>query len=419
MHSNNVHPIIRWWVTPKLPKEYIFIPREKRPKKLYQIIRVYLRKWSVHPLKRRIARHYVKFLQQFFGLTVIGITGSTGKTSTKEMVYSILSQKGEVERSMLNIDPTFNIPTTILRCGPSTKYLILEMGVEFPGEMDFYLWLARPKVGVITNIYQTHTQFFGSPEGVAQEKIKLIKCLPQDGFAVLNRENVFTRRMEKETKAKVTWFGKGSQITAQKIEITENLKTKFRLLVNRESTEIELPLLGSQFTENALAAAGVGHILGASLEEIKNGLENFEAPEHRMRPIKLKNGALILDDSYNNNPTAARLALQILKESAGGRKMVVVMGDMLELGKDEKERHRELGRAIAKTGAKYLVGVGKLAKYIVDEAKKEMPKENIFWCKSAEEVPPVLSPILKKDTIILIKGSRSIGLDKLVSQLLS
>lgn len=377
-------------------------------------MRLYYRTWIVHPVKRRLAKYYLWFLQKFFGLTVIGITGSTGKTSTKEMIYSILAQKGEAYRSVLNIDPTFNIPTTILKCRPSTKYLILEMGVEFPGEMDFYLWLARPKVGVVINIYQTHTQFFESVEGVAQEKVKLIKCLPQGGFAVLNKENIFTRKMEKETKVKAIWFGKGSQMTAQQIQITESLKTKFRLLVNKESTEIELPLLGSQFVENALAAAAVGHILGASLEEIKNGLENFEAPEHRMRPIKLKNSALILDDSYNNNPAAAKLALQTLKEAAGEKEMVVVMGDMLELGKDEEERHKELGHAVAKTGAKYLVGVGKLAKYMVDEAKKEMPKGNVFWRQTAEEVLPVLKPLLKRDTIILIKGSRSIGLDKLM-----
>lgn len=415
---SSIPEILQWWVSPKLHPHYFVIPPERRPKEFGKLMRLYYRTWIVHPIKRRLAKYYLRFLQKFFGLTVVGVTGSTGKTSTKEMVYSILSQKGEACRSNLNIDPTFNIPTTILKCRPSTKYLILEMGVEFPGEMDFYLWLARPKVGVITNIYQTHTQFFGSPEGVAREKVRLINCLPQDGFAVLNKENIFTQKMGKETKAKVIWFGKGSRITAQKIQITENLKTRFRLYVNKKSVEIKLPLLGFQFAENALAAASVGHILGASLKEIKNGLENFEAPEHRMRPIKLKNGVIILDDSYNNNPTAARLALQTLKEAAGGREMVIVMGDMLELGKDEKERHKELGRTIAKTGARYLVGVGKLAEYMLDAAKKEMPKENVFWCESAEEVPPVLMPILKKDTIVLIKGSRSIGLDKLVLRLL-
>lgn len=419
MHSSNAPWIARWWVTPKLNPHYFIIPPERRPKELKGLIRLYFRTWIVHPIKRRIAKYYLLFLQKFFGLTVIGITGSTGKTSTKEMVYSILSQKGKSERTLANIDPTFNIPTTILRCRPSTKYLILEMGVEFPGDMDFYLWLAKPKIGVITNIYQTHTQFFGNTAGVAKEKGKLAEQLGQAGFAVLNKDNAFLEKIAKKTQAHVVWFGKDDLIRAGKTKIMEDFKTEFTLHVAQASQEVTLPLPGSQFVENALAAAAVGYICGATPGEIKNGIENFQIPEHRMRPIRLKNGAVVLDDSYNNNPTAAKLALQTLKEVAGGKEMVVVMGDMLELGKDEKERHKELGRTVAKSGAKYLITVGKLAEYMIGTARKKMAKENVVWCKTVDEVLPVLKPLLKKDTITLIKGSRSIGLDKLVSKLLS
>lgn len=416
MRSSNIPGILQWWVSPELHQYYFIIPPERRPKGIYKTIRLYFRTWFVHPVKRRIVKYYLWFLQKFFGLTVIGITGSTGKTSTKEMIYSILCQKGESKRTLGNIDPTFNIPTTILKCRPSTKYLVLEMGIEFPGEMDFYLWLAKPKIGVITNIYQTHTQFFGNQEGVAREKVKLIQSLPRNGFAVLNKENAFTRKMEKATKAKVLWFGKGSQISAQKIQITKGLKTKFLFYINKESIEIELPLLGFQFSENAQAAAVVGHICGVNLEEIKKGLENFETPEHRMRPIKLKNGAIILDDSYNSNPTAAKTALETLKEAAGEKKVIVVMGDMLELGKEEIERHKELGRVISEMGAGYLIGVGPLAKNIAAQAKKAK-MAGVSWVESQEEVLPILKPILTRDSVVLIKGSRSVGLDKLVDRL--
>lgn len=138
---------------------------------------------------------------------MVGVTGSAGKTSTKEMLYSILKEKGKAERSPANIDPTFNIPTTILRCKSPIKYLVLEMGVEFPGEMDFYLWLAKPQIGIITNIYQTHTLFFKNPTGVAKEKGKLIKNLNRKDTAILNENNPHTRQLGKETKAKVIWFG--------------------------------------------------------------------------------------------------------------------------------------------------------------------------------------------------------------------
>jgi UDP-N-acetylmuramoyl-tripeptide--D-alanyl-D-alanine ligase len=249
-------------------------------------------------------------------------------------------------------------------------------------------------------------------EGVAREKGKLINSLPLNSFAVLNKENSLTQKMGKSPRIKVVWFGKGSQINAVKIKITKRLKTRFLLCINKESIEIELPLLGSQFVENALAAAAIGHICGANLTQIKKGLEAFEIPEHRMRPIRLKNGALILDDSYNNNPTAARLAIQTLKDVAGKKETVVVMGDMLELGKDEIKRHKELGHIIAQAGVKYLIGIGNLAKYMTDEAKKEMPKRNVFWYQTAEGLLTLLKPLLKRDTIILIKGSRSIALDK-------
>lgn len=417
MHSNNIHPVIHWWATPKLPREHIFIPPDKRPKGIYPTLRVYFRKWVIHPLKRRIARYWLKILQGFFGLTVIGITGSAGKTTAKEMLATILKQKGKTVWSYASVDPIYNIPTTILRCTPRTKYLILEMAVEFPGEMDFYLWLAKPKIGAITNIYQTHTQFFGNTDGVAEEKGKLVEQLDKKGFAVLNKNSTYLQKIAKNTRAHVVWFDKDGLVRAEKTKITDDFKTRFTLYVAKESTEVTLPLLGTQFAENALAAASVGHICGASLEEIKKGLENFEAPEHRMRPIKLKNGALILDDSYNNNPTAARLALQTLKEAAGGRSAIIVMGDMLELGEKEKELHKELGREIVKSGAEYFVGVGQLSRYTAGEVKKNLGEGNVWRVKKEKQVLPILKRLFKKDTITLIKGSRSIGLDKVILKL--
>src|SRR3989344_3528645 len=136
MHSDkNINPILKWWMTPKLPAEHIFIKPEDRPKGAINSIKIYSRKWVLHPLKRRIAKYYLILLQKCFGLKVVGITGSAGKTTTKEMLASILKQRGETIYSYANIDPVYNIPTTILKCSPSTKYLILEMGVEYHGEM--------------------------------------------------------------------------------------------------------------------------------------------------------------------------------------------------------------------------------------------------------------------------------------------
>lgn len=413
MQSNNVPGIIRWWVTPKLPDHYIFILPDRRPKGFYQIIRVYFRKWTVHPIKRWIAHFYVRVLQKFFGLTVIGITGSSGKTTTKEMLGSILRRKGETIWSHANIDPVFNIPTTILKATPTTKYLILEMGVEYPTEMEFYLWLAQPKIATVTNVYQTHTVFFTTTAGVAREKKILVRSLGKDDNAILNKDNDYTRQFGKFISSKIVWFGKTGFVRATNIKITPELNTKYILFVGKQQIEITLPTLGEQFVENSLAAAATASVCGATLEQIQTGLESFTAAEHRMRPILLKNGALVLDDSYNSNPQAAKEALKTLKQEAGKQKMVAVLGDMLELGKDEVERHKEIGRLAAEIGVHHLIGVGPLSKHIVEA----YGSRNSAWVESTDRVIPLLKPLLKKNTVVLIKASHSIGLDKVVEKL--
>lgn len=407
MHLTKVPKIIQWWMTLKLPREHIFIPPERRPKG----------RWIIHPIKRRMAKYYLLILQKFFGLTVIGITGSAGKTSTKDMITSVLSQKGKTIATYKNIDSVYNIPTTILKCTPWTKYLVLEMGIEYPGEMDFYLWLAKPEIGVITNIHPTHTQFLGSVQGVAKEKIKLIKILPKSGFAILNKENSYLKKIANKTKAKVIWYGKGGEIKAENLDFTEDLDNKYTLIVRSDKINVQLPILGQQFVSNSLAAASVGSICGISLSLIRNGLEKFTPPEHRMKPIRLKSGALVLDDSYNNNPAAAEKALKTLKTVAKDKISVVVMGGMLELGRDEEKHHRKVGKLISSLEIDYLIGVGPASKFLVEEASKEMEKNNSHWVPNWKEAVPILQPLLKKDTVVLVKGSRSIGLERLVSRL--
>ncbi len=407
--------LIRWWHTPKLPEIHIWIPSEKRPKGIKEIFRIYFRKWLVHPFKRRIAKYYLFFLGRFFGLKVIAITGSAGKTTTKDMLTSILRQKAGTVSSFANIDPVYNIPTTILRCRPSTKYLVLEMGIEYLGEMDFYLWMAKPDVGVITNIFPTHTLFFGNEEGVAREKGKIVKSLDKNAIAVLNYENRYTKVIGKNLKSKVVWFGEGGEIEASDVKITKDFSTEFKLKIKSSITNVEIPILGKQFVSNALAAASVANQLGFSEDEIKKGLKSYPRPEHRMNVIKLRNGGLLLDDSYNNNPTAAKESLGVFKSVVGKRKSILVFGDMLELGKNEIKFHKEIGKIIGSYKFDYVIGVGKLSKFIINEVKKKT--KNVSWVSTNDQVLPILKTLLNKNSILLVKGSRSIGLDKVVSQL--
>jgi len=385
-----VNPLIKWWFAPNFPEAQAEKFLNYKPEGFRKIINDRLRTWLIHPIKRRLAKYYLIFLRRVSGLKVIGITGSAGKTTTKDMLASILRGKGrDTISSYKNIDPIFNIPTTILKCCPSTKYLILEMGVEYPGEMDFYLWLAKPDVGIITNIYPTHTLYFKNIEGVAREKLRLAENIRKDGFVVLNKK-----------------------------EITGDLKSEVNLKIEGKEIKIKLDTLGEQFAINALAASLTAIKLNCFKEQIITGLKDFLSQEHRMRVFKnKKTGAIIIDDTYNNNPEAAMAAFKTLRDLSGKNERIVVFGDMLELGNLEEKEHRRLGREIIKLSPKLVIGVGKASRYFVEEAGKILSKQRVIWVKDWKGVKEELYPELEKNCYVLLKGSRSIGLDNVVSSL--
>ena len=358
-------------MTPKLPPQDVF---EKHN---------FISQWLVHPIKRRLARHYLKLIQKYTDITVIGVTGSAGKSTTVQMIASILKNKSLTVATPPSIDPVYNIPNTILKVGPKTKYLILEMSVEYPGEMDYYLWLAKPDIGAIINIYPTHTQFLGSVDGVFREKKKLVEALSFSGTAVLNREDRFLRRLENKLKAKIVWFGGDLDPLAQ----------------------------------NANVATTIATVLNIDRESIKRGLENYVRPKHRFEVIKHKSGAVIFDDSYNSNPEALISILSVFNNLAKKGLKIAVLGDMLQLGELEEREHRRVGREVGKSGFEVLIGVGKASKFMIEEVKKNSEGTKTHLVQSAEQVLPILLPYLSKNTFILVKGSRSIGLDKLVSRL--
>ena len=406
-------PFIKWWMTPKLPKEHIFIPADKKPAAFFEMVRVYTRKWFIHPIKRRIAKNHLTLLKRFGHIEVVAITGSAGKTSTKDMLHSILGRITPTVASIANIDPVYNIPTTILRCGLKTKYLILEMGVEYPGEMDYYLWLASPDIGVITNVYPTHTLFFKDVAGVGKEKGKLVRSLSSGKTAVLNSDNQALKKIASDLDAKIVWFGKDAPVSARGIGVTRDLKSEFVLKIGENEVNIRLPILGKQFVQNSLAAAAVAHALGVKITDIKKGLEDFSPQEHRMQIKKLRSGAILIDDSYNSNPQALSEALLTLKDVSEGRVAVAVLGDMLELGVNEEDFHRKVAKDILDLKIDYFIGVGPLMKIAVNEAGKKMGKRAI-WVESPDKVSDKLKPIINSKTVLLVKGSRSVGLDKIV-----
>ena len=402
--KKKINPIVKWWVTPKLPYEDIF---EKHN---------FFTQWIIHPIKRRLARSYLRFLKKYTDIKIIGVTGSDGKSTTVQMIYSILKEVDKTVSTPPSIDPVYNIPNTILRTSPRTKFLILEMSVEYKNEMDYYLWLAKPDVALVINIYPTHTQFFGNTKGVYEEKKKIATVLNKDDICILNKENKWTKKIAGGTSAKVLWFGNGSKVNATNIKM-RGFHSNFNLNFDGEMSKISMKVPGKIFVENAVAASAVAKALSIDLESIKIGLDGFEAPKQRMSIIKSKKGYVVLDESYNSNPKALEESLKVFVELAKERTKIAVLGDMLELGSLEEKEHAKIGRSLSKMGVDYLVAVGKASEVMAEEASKKMGKTNVFWSENAKGVAKVLEGIPTKNSLILIKGSRSIGLERVVSEI--
>lgn len=371
-----------------------------------------------HPIKRRIAKYYVYFLQKFCGLIVIGVTGSAGKTTTKEMLFSVLSLQGKTVASYANIDPVFNIPNTILKCSPTTRYLVLEMGIEYPGEMEFYLWLVRPDIAVWSNVFWTHTQFFGNRQGVAAEKAKLIAGLDSSALAILNKDDEYIQKYAVDTDARITWIAQFSKadFIASKAMITQDYKTSFIIKHKGKNFRIVIPVLGKHFVSLALAVFAVAHELKVSNTKIVKGLGKFSMQPHRMKVHNLTKDILLIDDTYNANPTAVREAITTVGEIASSRRKILVLGDMKELGSYEKKAHEEVINFAIESGF-IIVGVGSLVKNSYAKLSKKSVK-NLYIERSVQNAYHKLVSLMRPGDVILIKGSRSMKMDYIVDLLI-
>lgn len=377
-----VNPLIQWWVTPKLPYHDIYELPLLINKSSFAKYKQIFSQWFVHPIKRRLARIYLMFLQRNSDIKVIGITGSAGKTTTKEILFSILKLQDKTVCTRTYIDPVYNIPNTILSTPIGTKYLVLEMGVEYPGEMDFYLWLTKPDMGIITNIFPTHLEFLKNREGVLREKSKLVFSLTKSGVAILNAGDEKLKSLNGKLKANILWFSSGDDPIEQ----------------------------------NIAAASKAAEYFGVTEDKIRQGIKNYSKPVHRLSLVTDKSGAVILDDSYNSNPWASIATLKYFNKIAKGRK-IAFLGDMLELGELDESAHRELGKKIANSNFSVVVGVGKSSSFLIDEVKQNSKRTETYLFSNVAEAKGKFEELLQRGNYILVKGSRSIGLDKLVGLL--
>ena len=390
------HPI---WdqVTPYKTK----IPSYKKP---VHLLRIYLAK--------QYARLYPKGM-------FIGVTGSVGKTSVVTAAFAVLSQKYKTLATKPNLDPVLNIPATLLKLNPSIKKVILEMGVEYKGEMDFYLSLLKPETVIFTKISYAHSEYLGGINEILQEKGKLIESLRDSGTAILNFDDPNSKKLAGKCSGSVVYYGSDPQnciVWAGNIKI-EDFKTSFELNLGVERVKINYQLLGSHQIYSALAAAALGVVCNIPLTKIKLALESIEPSQHRLQVVQGPNGSIILDDTYNSSPAALDGAIDTLLQ-VPARRRILVLGEMRELGKYSGELHRRVAQRIYKEKLDFVfLGQGD-TEIVADELKslgfwEERVEENLQNSKLVGR----LLKFLGKGDVCLIKGSRAVRLDEVVKRI--
>jgi UDP-N-acetylmuramoyl-tripeptide--D-alanyl-D-alanine ligase len=358
------------------------------------------------------------FWRSKLDLRVIGITGSVGKSTTKEMVAAVLARRYRTLRSPGNLNNEIGLPLTLLRLRKSHERAVLEMGFYVPGEIALLCEWARPQIGVITNISQVHLERAGSMEAIFNGKSELVEALPPapDGTAVLNHDEPLVRRMADRTQAEIFYYGLTSEadLWADEIEGLGLGGVRFVMHYEGDAIHVRVPLLGRHSVHTALRASAVGLVDGLTWEEIVAGLQGGQS-QLRLFAVPGPGGSLLLDDTYNAAPTSMIAALNLLAELEGRR--IAVLGDMLELGEFEERGHRMVGVRAAEV-VDELVTVGERARWIADEALRAgLQPTAVTQLSDVAETTEFLRGRVRSGDVVLIKGSRALHMEDLVAAL--
>jgi len=352
-------------------------------------------------------------------LRVIGITGSVGKSTTKEVVAQVLSERYRTLRSPGNLNNEIGLPLTLLRLGSGYERAVLEMGFYVPGEIAFLCDIALPQVGVVTNIGTVHAERAGSQENIFLGKSELVQALPAapEGTAILNFDDPWVRKMEEKTKARVFFYGLSNEadLWADNVEGLGLDGIRFRLHYKNETLHVRVPMIGRHSVETALRAAAVGLIEGLNWQEILNGLSQGHT-QLRLVAVRSESGALMLDDTYNASPESMLASINLLDELEGKRK-IAVLGDMLELGPYERQGHEMVGLRAAQV-ADILVTLGPRAHIYAEAARRTgMKPSRIFEFEDSAAVTDWLQKNLTSGDTALLKGSHGLRMDRIIATL--
>jgi UDP-N-acetylmuramoyl-tripeptide--D-alanyl-D-alanine ligase len=362
---------------------------------------------------QRIAAHW----RSKFSVRVIAITGSVGKSTTKELTWAVLCRRYSTLKSPGNLNNEIGLPLTLLRLDASHERVVLEMGMYYLGEIAQLCAMARPQVGVITNVGPTHLERLGSVERIAAAKSELVQALPQDGVAVLNFDDALVREMAHSAPPGVRLFTYGLSTDADlwaSDVASEGLEgVRFILHHKRNAMHVKVPLLGRHSVHTALRATAVGLVEGMAWEDILGGLQNSNV-QLRLVSVSGIHGSTLLDDTYNASPASTIAALNLLDDLKVGGRRIAVLGDMAELGSYTEEGHRKVGCRVVGTVA-LLVTVGERARLIAGEARAcGMPARAVIETATNQEAIARLREFVGAGDIILVKGSRSMAMEEIV-----
>ena len=361
---------------------------------------------------QRLAAHW----RARHDMRVVAVTGSVGKTTCKELIAAVLGTRWQVLKSPANLNTEIGLPLTLLELTPEHQRAVLEMAMYGPGEIDLLCRIARPQVGVVTNVGPVHLERLGSMDAIAAAKAELVAALPQDGVAILNGDDPHVAAMASRTKAGVLLYGQSPQCDVRGRDLASRGLDgiSFRLTYGGGSAEVEAHLPGRHHLYPTLAAAAVALAEGMTLDEIAAALREAR-PEQRLRVLTTPSGATILDDSYNASPQSMLAALDLLAELQGRR--IALLGEMRELGTAEEEGHRQVGQRAAACADLVLV-VGERARPLYEAARAAGPAE-VRFLASTQEVAPILRDELQPGDYLLVKASRAVALESVVDALVA
>ena len=355
-----------------------------------------------------------------YGTPVVALTGSNGKTTTKEMVAACLETTFPILKTKGNLNNLIGVPLTLLTLTEKERVAVLEMGMNVPGEIRRLTEMAEPDVGLITNIQKVHLEGVGSLERLKEEKGELFRRMRRDGTILVNQDDPRVIDLASDYPGQKITFGIEhlAEVMAKEIRLRGAEGTSFTLILEGEMMEIHLRLLGRHFVPNALSAIAVACLFGVEVKQAKEAMENLLPFPMRMEVVPLKGGKTLINDAYNANPYSMELALETLVEVKGKGRAIAVLGDMLELGNFTMEAHQRIGQKVRELSIDFLFALGEEAPIVVESAIRHgFPMERARVVESHSESISLLRQMIQSGDWILVKGSRRMAMEKIVEGL--